>query len=64
MEFIRQSELRADNIVTVTWLPEKFAWIGNHIAFRDDPRDWIVTAAYDKIEEDRLSRKHRKIVAK
>lgn len=64
MEYIRQCELRADNHRTVTWLPEKIAWVGNRISFRDDPRDWIVALAYDKIEEDRLSRKHHKVVAK
>jgi len=59
--YIRQCELRADNHVTVSWLPEKLAILGNALTFRDDSRKWMVTEVYERVEEDRLSRKHHTV---
>ncbi len=61
-DFIRQCELRATTTssewVTVSWLPEKFAVLGKPIRLRDDAREWLVTAVYDRREENRPNRHH------
>lgn len=69
-EYYNQCELRKENYVDVSWIPSKFAFVGNILKVKYDEiweDGWKVTRVYSKkkgetvLDDEMLYKRNRKV---